>query len=96
MDLTTLEEMVLANSGQNCATIALELKTHADNAKHGHYCYISITSIFAWCPGPDIWCRRADSNRHVVASINKRDSIPDALTKPPKLHLLNEASVVIP
>ena len=45
MDLTTLEEMVLANSGQNCTTIALELKTHADNAKHGLYCYISITTI---------------------------------------------------
>ena len=26
----------------------------------------------------------------------KRDSVPDALTKPPKLRLLNEASLVIP
>jgi len=26
--------------------IAPELKTHADNAKHGLYCYISITTIY--------------------------------------------------
>ena len=46
MDLSTLEEMVLIGSGQNCTMIAPELKTHADNAKHGLYCYISITTIY--------------------------------------------------
>ena len=86
--------MLLANSGQNCTTIASELKIHADNAKHGLYCYISITTI-CMVSGAGYMVPKAGLEPTWCCLYN-RDSVPDALTKPPKLHLLNEASLVIP